>query len=439
MFNLHAAGVLPDYVMSRAITADVAGQKVDLAPGQAVTVIGMSGGMATIRVTLPNGSLSIIQTPVGNLQIKAPSLPVATPVPSAPPVSQTTPAAGNPANATPPGAGPAPTDLQGGVKSARTKAEVDALIDTAGNTKPDWWNSTPMTIPPNLDLTWKSQGAGPKDIGAYIWNVIDPNPGKWKEGIKLLQHSISLCKGNRTAQESAAASLARIYSECLGDYARGGFWAKKAGTDEIKIVECYMKLGCPQAAIDMLRAIGSDQTRNGQAIKLWAELGDLKTALEWAEQLAPTDPTVAYLAAGDACRLFGKIPEATAYYQKVLEVTKQVQRDDPVNKKRAAASIEAIKLFDSLDLSKIPDGIYKDSSLGYVGPVEVTVTVKDHKIVSVAVGNHHEKQFYSSVTDVPPRIVAKQSVKGIDTTTGATVTSEAIINATAKALSGAQK
>ena len=33
----------------------------------------------------------------------------------------------------------------------------------------------------------------------------------------------------------------------------------------------------------------------------------------------------------------------------------------------------------------------------------------------------------------------KQSVKGIDTTTGATVTSEAIINATAKALAGAKK
>jgi len=117
----------------------------------------------------------------------------------------------------------------------------------------------------------------------------------------------------------------------------------------------------------------------------------------------------------------------------------QVQRDDPVNKKRAAASIEAIRLFDSLDLTKIADGTYKADSVGYVGPVEVTIRVKSHKIDAVDITSHHEKQFYSSLVDVPKQIIAKQTVKGIDTTTGATVTSEAIINASAKALAGAQK
>ena len=157
------------------------------------------------------------------------------------------------------------------------------------------------------------------------------------------------------------------------------------------------------------------------------------------EKLAPSDPTVAYLAAGDACRRFGKLPEALEYYQKVLGVTRQVQRDDPVNKKRAAASIEAIRLFDNLDLQKIDDGSYTSDSIGYSGQVEVTVTVKNHRITEVKIGKHHEKQFYSSLVDVPPQIITRQSVKGIDTTTGATVTSEAIIYATAKALAGAQK
>jgi uncharacterized protein with FMN-binding domain len=398
-------------------------------------VVGVNNGVAMIRVTLPNGSLSIIQTPAANLQQKA-AAPVATPATPAPPVAKATPKPTPSPALSKPAAPGQPAQAAG---HTRNKSEVDALIDEAGKKKPDWWDSTPLNYPPKLDLTWKTKGGAPNDIGAYIWNVVNPNPGKWKEGIKLLQQSIGMCKGDAAAQDKASGSLAAIYTEMLGDYARGAFWAKKCAQRELTLAECYMKLGCPSAATEILRSLGSDQTRHGQAIKLWAELGDLKTALEWAEQMAPGDPTVANLAAGDACRRAGKIPEALAYYEKVLAVTQQVQRDDPVNKKRAAASIEAIKLFDSLDLTKIADGTYKADSIGYVGPVEVSVTVKGHKIEAVNVTGHHEKQFYSSLVDVPPQIVAKQSVKGIDTTTGATVTSEAIINASAKALAGAQK
>ena len=78
------------------------------------------------------------------------------------------------------------------------------------------------------------------------------------------------------------------------------------------------------------------------------------------------------------------------------------------------------------------------SSIGYAGPVEVTAQMTAHKLVSLKVTRHHEKRTYSSLVDMPTRIVSKQSVKGVDTTSGATVTSDAIINATAKALSEAQ-
>jgi uncharacterized protein with FMN-binding domain len=61
------------------------------------------------------------------------------------------------------------------------------------------------------------------------------------------------------------------------------------------------------------------------------------------------------------------------------------------------------------------------------------------RIVAVRVVKHSEKQFYSSLIDTPQRIIAKQSVKGVDTTSDATLTSEAIINATAKALAGAAR
>ena len=435
MLALQAAGAAPEYVLARAITALAGSEKVELAAGQTVTVLNITNGTAMIRVTLPNGSLTIVQTPSANLVIKS-AAPTPSPATTGPATTQLTPSS---TSSTPPGSVKAAAQT-GGAKPGRTLAEVDKMIDEAGKQKPDWWDSTQLHVPPTLDLKWKSPPGNPQnDMGAYFWNVVFPNSGKWKEGIKLLQKSLAVCSGDPVAREKAEGCLANIYATMLGDYARGAFWAKKSGGREIILIVCYLKLGCPPAAIEMLRKMGSDQTRNGQAIKLWAELGDLKTALEWAENMAPSDPTVAYLAAGDACRRFGKISEALDYYGKVLAVTKQVQRDDPVNKKRAAASIEAIKLFDRLDLTKIPDGTYKDESVGYVGPVEVSVVVKNHRIESVNVANHHEKQYYSSLVDIPPQIVLKQSVRGIDTTTGATVTSEAIINASAKALSGAMK
>jgi uncharacterized protein with FMN-binding domain len=65
--------------------------------------------------------------------------------------------------------------------------------------------------------------------------------------------------------------------------------------------------------------------------------------------------------------------------------------------------------------------------------------VRDGRIETVRVTDHHEKQYYSSISDTCQKIIAKQSVTGIDTTSSATITSEAIINATAKALAEAVK
>ncbi len=328
-------------------------------------------------------------------------------------------------------------------EAVKTRAEADKIIDEAGKNQPDWWDDTQLTYPPTLDLTWgpspDKKWAPQKVMGAYYWDIIDPNPAKWKEGIKLASYCLTnTLKTNPAGQQQAMGKMATIYTEMLGDFARGAYWAKKNG-NQLTLAHCYEKLGCPSAAKEILKNMGQDQTRNCQQIKLWAEIGDLKTALTLADLRGKSDPTAAFLAAGDACRRSDKIPEAIAYYQKVLAAPGGGSRDDPINKKRAQANLDAIKLFDGLDLIKIADGTYKGDSIGYVGPIEVEVTVTAHKIEKVEVTKHHEKQFYSSINDTPPRIVAKQGVKGVDTTTGATRTSEAIINASAKALSAAQK
>lgn len=333
-------------------------------------------------------------------------------------------------------------------KVTRTRAEVEELIQKLGMTQPDWWDSTPLTYPPTLDLDWPLKAEGPWDarrnVGQYIWDVINPNPDRWKEGIKLVNHLMIRHKDDRAKLARSTETLGRMYHSLMEDYARAVFWWRIAGrygayVDSIDLAHCYWKLGSRQMAEETLAQVPYDYTRHGALIKLWADMGEFDKALKLAEQKASGGmPTMAYLAAGDACRLTGRYEEALGYYRKSYAARDMDSRDGDIkkNKERAQASIEAIQLFDALDVAQVSDGAYTADSIAYAGPLHVEVAVKGGRIQSVRVTKHQEKQFYSALTDTPNQIIARQSVKGVDAVTGATMTSEAILNATAKALAG---
>ncbi|HEY3323566.1 MAG TPA: FMN-binding protein [Planctomycetota bacterium] len=333
---------------------------------------------------------------------------------------------------------------------ARTKAEVDALIAKAGATPPDWFAATPLNYPNTLDLTWakappKSPWTPSKWLGQYIFSVINENPGKWKEGVKLMHHVLEVNKADKEKLQQTMKALAAMYQNLLQDHARAAFWLRKAEVDAtdgwaVDLATCYWKLGNKDMAVELLKKIGDDDTRHGGVIKLWADLGETATALKVAEAKAKDgDGYMAWLMAGEACRIAGRNKEALDYYERVLKEPGENKGDIKQSRERAKASIEALKVYDLLDLKRIPDGTYTSTSYGYAGPITVAVTTKASKITSVKVTQHHEKQYFASLTDTPQRIIDKQSIKGIDTFSSATITSEAIINATAKALSSGMK
>jgi uncharacterized protein with FMN-binding domain len=208
--------------------------------------------------------------------------------------------------------------------------------------------------------------------------------------------------------------------------------------DAVGLAHCYWKLGSKEMAVEVLSEIGPDYTRHGAVIKLWADMGEYDKALALAERKAADGmPTIAHLTAGDTCRLAGRYPECAGYYQKSLAAAGDARaRRTSHDKERACASIQAIRLFDTLDVAQVADGVYRANSIAYAGPLHVEITVKGGRIEAVRVTKHEENQFYSALTDTPSQIVRKQGVKGVDAVTGATMTSEAIINATAKALAG---
>ena len=335
-------------------------------------------------------------------------------------------------------ADPAATKAAAGA-GVKPKAEVLALIKKTGATPPDWFAATPLNFPKTLDLTWSPPPQGSpwdpnKNVGQFIWTSINENENRWKEGIKFLHHMLTVNKDNKSVLNQVMQALGNMYHHLHQDWARAAFWWQMAGeTDSIDLAHCYFKLGGRDMAVEILNRLGADNTRHAAIVRLWAEIGDPAKALKLADQMATQIPDAGNLAAGDVCRSIGKFPEALAYYQKAVAATTG-SRDIAQNKGRAQASIDAIKVADGLDLKKVPDGKYTANSFGYAGPVDVEVSMAGGKITDVKVTQHHEKQYYSSITETCGAIVKKQGVKGVDATSGATITSEAIINAAVKAL-----
>ena len=347
-----------------------------------------------------------------------------------------------------PGSPATPAGAVANTPKTRTEAEVKALIDQEGSTPPSWLKSAKLNYPKTIDLTWTQPPQGTpwnnqKVVSQFVWDIINPNETRWREGVKFMDYVLDSNKRDEDVRLRATKEMANMYFRFFQDYARAAWWWEKGGVGpddppSILLAECYWRLGSKQMALDI---IDRPDTFVG-AIKLLGDMGETDKAVAFAEDFAEqgVDAQNALVQAGDACRLAGRLNEAIALYERALKVPpgpngKPNQRT--IN--RAQASIEAIKLFDQLDLAKVPDGNFASSALGYEADVHISVKVKNKRIESVKITQHKEKQYYSSMRDVPEQIIAKQGVKGVDATSRATITGNAIINATAKALAEAVK
>lgn len=341
---------------------------------------------------------------------------------------------------------PASTPLIGS-KNTRSEQEVRQLIATTGRSLPSWHNSTRLNYPRSLDLSWpklppNTQWNQRKYIVHYLYSDVIPNQGRWREAMKFLHFVYSRNGDNAYARDNCARQLGRLYFEFFRDYPRAAYWLQQTrlpNHDHLHavIAECYYRLGNQDMALKHLAGkpalIGT--------VKLLGAMGLTDRAVRVADAIARNPrPREALLTAGDALALAGRYPEALKYYNQVL-TDRRPERDQKYLNRyqtRARQSIASIQLFETLDVSKLKNGAYTESSSGYDGPVRVETKVNGGKITSVRVVSHREKQFYSALRDTPAKIIAQQTVKDIDATSGATITAQAIVNAAAKALSHAR-
>ena len=331
----------------------------------------------------------------------------------------------------------------------RSASAVQAIIQRQGKTLPEWYDSVKLNYPRTLDLagTNRVRGWQPQvNLGAYFFSRVTPRPSMWKSGIKLLHHVVDVRKNDDNRRAEAMGMLANYYLRYFEDYPRAAYWnlqsTKLGGRVTLHglvgLAECYWRLGCTPLAESLLRKYRLDTQPALPSIKLWAELGQPARALKLATAMVRRAPDSGHLAAGNLHRLAGNYDKAIAHYDQAAAAAK-TRRHGKRNAQRAHECRSAVKLINTLDLSKVASGTHSGTSLSYRGPLSVEVKVSAGKIVSAKVTRHKDDIFFSSLTKVPAEIVEKQSVEKLDAVSGATVTSEAIVNAATRALSSGMR
>ena len=164
---------------------------------------------------------------------------------------------------------------------------------------------------------------------------------------------------------------------------------------------------------------------------MWAALGDYDKALKIAKSILKPNEPGPHMACGDIAMYAGRYDEALQFYKTAAGITNPKYKGSMAGTKERIVALQAIQ---GLDLAKVRNGTFRASTNGYSGAITVSVSVKSQRITDVKIVKHIEKQYYSSLTDIPSQIIAKQSITGIDSTSGATITSMCIIRAAGKAL-----
>lgn len=353
---------------------------------------------------------------------------------------------------------PAPADASPRRESAR--ADLLKQIEQAGRTKPEWWDATPLTYPETLDLTWpKPKGKWNANVnpGQYMVSVINRRPDLWHNAAKLCYQIATAPTTPDFGRNQALDWLARIHGRFLCDDATAAYWwqclRERSGqlspAQAICLAECYWRLGSRTLAKGILSKL--DQG----TVKLRGEMGPLADAITAAEAEAKRSPRTEeiWLAAANACRQCGELEQAESYYKRVAKQTR-----NPRFRAWADEGLAAVQTWASLRLDRVPDGTYEGAATGYRGPLTVNVSVRHGRLTAVAVVSHKEDWFGRALTDTPQQLIDKQDrswadtvsgatrkrahrpprqrplVAGVDAVSGATRTSDAIIAATAVAL-----
>ncbi len=107
----------------------------------------------------------------------------------------------------------------------------------------------------------------------------------------------------------------------------------------------------------------------------------------------------------------------------------------PIMIRKAERNMKALTALEiqDIDLSAVKDGSYTGNYNGFPLAVQVRVEVRDHKITDIILEKHQNGQG-ADAESIPAAVVKAQSLQ-VDTVSGATYSSKAILAAIERALS----
>jgi len=201
--------------------------------------------------------------------------------------------------------------------------------------------------------------------------------------------------------------------------------------------------------IERLRAKPKGHTFEYKALaSLYIRYGEHQKAiqtLEIALERLPDPPwrinnmAQIYDALGDVYADMGEVEKAKKHYREAIRLfpTSRQPYGRHLLHRHVAKTKAKLDLLTrkNLDLSQLKDGVHRGQSLGYGKPVHAIVTLRGGRIVHIRL-RHQEKIEQGATKIIPKQIIERQSLE-VDAITGATVTVQAIVEATYRALQNA--
>lgn len=133
---------------------------------------------------------------------------------------------------------------------------------------------------------------------------------------------------------------------------------------------------------------------------------------------------------------------ALFYYNQMIKLSSElVEANTKINQMAdQGTSISDNKTPLSSGEGKYKDGTYSGTAQGYGGPVTTKITVKNGRIsgIEITSSDGEDAAYYNMCLGILDKIVSEQSAD-VDTVSGATYTSNGIINGSKKALQQAAK
>jgi uncharacterized protein with FMN-binding domain len=302
--------------------------------------------------------------------------------------------------------------LCAGVRAAaggKGGAKKPSLKEALGKLKvpPRWFKGVKVNY--DLKKPWK-------DARLHIRKLLGGTPEEVREGMALTY--LYFRKGDIGDGHELALYLflGGEYAWAFVEYRKRLASAPEGRTHEyLNLASCYAHFGEYKAAEQImnvaLQRLPKPPWRIANEAKVHDHFGDLYAAM-------------------------GKADLARRHYRRAAELFPT--SDQPYGRhllKRHAERVRTkIELLDmrSLDFGRLRDGSYRGTAIGFRGDITVAVTVRGGKVADVR-AQHKEDIDQGATRVVPERIVEAQSLE-VDGVTGATVTSEAVVIGTFRAL-----